>query len=701
MPNPPRRKNRDVGRDPNAAAPAAAPAAPAAAPPAPDWLSAAASSRVAAGAIAIVGVVLLALQLTAHRVGDYDTETDFYGGYAPGALALEAGHFDARRYTVVGPVYEATLALVGFVTRDLFLAARLLSTAAACGTLALWFALLRRRAGPAAAVGAVLLLGANPLFLRYGLAVTTDGLALALQGAALFALLAMRGARAPFWAGLLAALATLTRYSGVYLLPGGIAALWMERKGGRAIGWFLAGFALLAVPWLLAAARPGALPGSALYHNLAFDIYARPQGIAWDEYQARLGPQFHSFGDVLTRDPQRVIAREIANVADHARLDASDLLGWPVAALCLAGLGIALRSGPRGRGLGALGGLFALQFVALVPAFYSARYSLALAPFYLAAAGAAFAWSRPGAVGRWRAPLGPALAAAPLAFSLVTSVATLGRALRDLPVELLPAGRALRAAASPGARLMARKPHLASIAGLAAVPFPSAYDLSDLAGHCRRERADFVLFSEPEARSRPQFWFLLDTATAVPGLEPVYFEERPPVAVYRVRPGLGETPAWLIDDSLRARTFARARVLGDPIGLECRARVTLAIGALDRRDLETALRHAVVAARTCPGDPMGWRIAGDACLGLGRPDSARSAYRVALERDPQFVPARIGLGSAELMAGRFSEAAEAWRPVVAVTEDPATLEAMAALFERVGDAQAAGVARAMLARLRP
>src|SRR5438876_9068411 len=41
-----------------------------------------------------------------HPVGDYFTESDFYGGYASGARLIQQGRLDFSRYTVVGPVHE-------------------------------------------------------------------------------------------------------------------------------------------------------------------------------------------------------------------------------------------------------------------------------------------------------------------------------------------------------------------------------------------------------------------------------------------------------------------------------------------------------------------------------------------------------------------------------------------------------------------
>src|SRR5262249_62044526 len=44
--------------------------------------------------VAAVGVILMRIILGPHRVGDYFTETDFYGAYAEGARQLQHGLLD-------------------------------------------------------------------------------------------------------------------------------------------------------------------------------------------------------------------------------------------------------------------------------------------------------------------------------------------------------------------------------------------------------------------------------------------------------------------------------------------------------------------------------------------------------------------------------------------------------------------------------
>lgn len=144
---------------------------------------------------ALLALALFAVALGPHRIGDYSTETDFYGGYADGARMIQHGRIVAARYGVVGPGYEVALALAGLVVRDLFTAAELISIASAVATVLLWFHLLRRRSNARLALFAALFVAVNPHFFRFGYTASTDALGLALASAALAQLLATGGVR--------------------------------------------------------------------------------------------------------------------------------------------------------------------------------------------------------------------------------------------------------------------------------------------------------------------------------------------------------------------------------------------------------------------------------------------------------------------------------------------------------------------------
>jgi tetratricopeptide (TPR) repeat protein len=651
--------------------------------------------------VALLGVALLAMVLGPHRVGDYMTETDFYGQYAQGARLIQHGRLEPARYGVVGPGYELALALAGLVVRNLFLAAGLLSLASGAAALLLWSALLRRRADARAALGAALFIATNATFFRYGYSVTTDAFALALQAAALYVLLARPGLRAAAGAGVLAALAFLTRYNSGVLLPAGLVAIaagaTLQEKRGRAALRFAAGFLLPVVPWVLYSLARGAGFTSQLHHNIAYEVFARAKGIPWDTYQRTLQPQFHSLADVIARDPGAVAGRMLFNVYDHLRQDATSLLGWPLTLCAVLGLGLGLADGTLRR-LWPLALAWALLFLALVPAFYSERYSLALLPYYAAAAALFFASPRFALV-LLRGPrtwLKPVFALLPLALALAGTVRSQARVLDQLPVEVLDAARTLRSLARPGDRVIARKAHVAFHSGVEPVPFPFVSTLPELADYARARGARWLYFSWPEGQTRPDFWYLLDSTAVVPGLTPRRVTAPHPAVLYEIGPGFGQAPAWAANDTLSALHSARGQLAvdpSDPLALRSLGSVELSRGRLAeaRADYERA-------ARRLPRDAALQLAIGKVCVRLGDFAAGAAAFARAEALDPTSADARIGRGWAVLLAGRPQEAAALWRPVVALTRDSDTLRRMIELYQALGDREAEDRARAALAQ---
>ncbi len=650
--------------------------------------------------VAVATCLLLWVALGPHNVGDYYTETDFYGGYAEGARLIQAGQLDPSRYTVVGPVYELCLAGVGFVTRDLFAAAELVAVLAACGTLILWFGILARLAGSGLAFWAVLLLAANPTFFRYGYSVTTDALGTLVQAASLFVLFLGRRGVAPLWAGILAAVAALTRYNAVYLLPGALvyyACFERGRSGSRlrALALFLVGFAVVILPWVGFSMQAGQIPGEALFHNIAYDFYSA-RGITWDQYQEQVQPGIRSLGDVAFRAPGELLRRQFTNIGQHLVLDFKLLLGWVVAAWCAFGVILSLWDGTWRRLLPVW--MFgALLFLTLVPATHSERYSLPLAPVYLTLAGAAAASSRFIPVIKKRLfPLKWALALVPLYVSGAASVHTQREVLRTLPVEVLEAAKVLERTAPRGARVMARKPHVAYHAGLTPVPFPVASSLSRLAQYCLRERVEFIYFSWPEANSRAYFTYLLDPQAQVPGLRVEGYFQRGPAVLYRIGQGFGATPAWFADDYMRTVHVTRAlKSMG-----AARWRVPYICGtyANDQGQFAAALEHLSLLVRLRPTFAEGHFLAGQAYEGLGRLENAAASYARALELQPYYNEARWRLGWTQVLTGRSQNAAQIWRPVIGAVRDSSTLATMIGLYESLGDREAALRARQTLQR---
>lgn len=651
---------------------------------------------------ALFAIALLAMVFGPHRVGDIYTETDFYGGYGPGARLIQRGNLDPSRYAVVGPGFEVVLALVGFVVRDLFVAGELVSCAAMSGAIVLWASLVRRRMNGAAGALVALFLATNTFWFRYGYAATTDALAVLLQAAGLWALLARpldrRGAAV---AGLLAAAAYLTRYNAGVLLPAGLLTIalgWADRRDGTtrrgAALAFAAGFAVLTGPWLAWSLASGAHFAVQLHHNIAFEVFARPRGIPWDHYQRDMQSQFPTPWSVLARDPAAVLGRIATNAVDHLRLDARGLTGYALAIASALGVWFAARERwlPR---LMPLLAWAALVFLTLVPVFHAPRYSLPMLPVWAALAAAAFASPR------FALPIGArqpvwaktALALFPLVVAVGANVAFQKEEIRKLPVEVLDGVRAAAPYARPGDRVMARKPHFAWHAGMEPVPFPFADSLPQLAREVHETRTRWLWMSWAEAELRPAFWWMLDTTAHVPGLTVRGVFRPNPAVLYELGPEFGRVPAWMRDSSELVLHTARGRVQVDR--RDARSRLYIAVWERDHGRWAEAQPWIEEAAAIQPDWTELAALRGDNLRRMGRTADAVAVLQSVVSSQPDYVPGRAALAWALADAGNGAQAAELWRPLVDAVGDPAMIAAMIDLFEKRGEAD---VVRALRAR---
>ncbi len=338
-----------------------------------------------------------------------------------------------------------------------------------------------------------------------------------------------------------------------------------------------------------------------------------------------------------------------------------------------------------------------LGFLTLVPVFYSERYALALIPFYAAAAAYLFAARRP-AFALGRVPLKPALAVLPLVFAGRDSLALQRRVLAQQPTETLACAETLRSLARPGDRVIARKPHIAWLAGVGSVPFPFADSLSQLADYAHRRGARWLFYALPEAEAREGFRYLLDTTAVIPGLTPRRVTGPRPSVLYEIGADFGRRPAWFGNDTLTALHDARAGLLSVP--RDVRALRQAGAIELGRGELAAAREHLERAADLTPSDPDVLLPLGEVLLRMGELRLAGIAYAHAEQVSPRNVQARIGRGWVSLLAGRPEEAAQLWRPVVRATDNAATLERMRLLYQGMGDRAALEEVEAALARLR-
>lgn len=464
-------------------------------------------------------------------VGDLAVESDFFAELGPAAQAIARGEISVHNHPYKGPGHGFALAglqaLLGPLGLGWYRTAVVLSLLSTAGALLLVHRLAKACGGERVGLAAMVLTGAvyevfvqahkassDPLFLLLGLATVATVLTAGRTGE-------------HRWlpAGVLAAAAFLTRYIGAVLV---VWVFWQALAGraswtGRArrAGLALAGCALLAGPW------------SALsLHETGSLLASRNLETIERTFAPVVGPgtaaAATSVGDLIARDPGRVLGHYLLQVATLPWRDAVHLLGLPLALLAWLGL-----AGLRWRAHNPLPWRWllsgALYVLALGWVFYLPRFSVPLAPLYamlaamalLAVPGArAPAWDRRLAgLWAWRGHL-PAwlLVAALLAFQAGQSVQAVRYYRSEQPLHLtgaiahLETMAANRSGDAPPV-LLARTAHAAFHSGCAHRPYPRrALGAAAFLAQARAQGAELVLVGPTELRLAPGLAFLPDLA---------------------------------------------------------------------------------------------------------------------------------------------------------------------------------------------
>jgi hypothetical protein len=387
-------------------------------------------------------------------------------------------------------------------------------------------------------------------------------LASALAIGCAWAMLAGRRVGGPILAGVLAGLAALTRYNLVVLVPAAavVAIVWPAgRKRLATVALLVGTFLLVTLPFVIAAVRSGHPPGETLFRDAAYYMEDSPESVVERRFATGFSGSPGAEPDAPL-PPPNVLARTLTGIPSHLIADARSLLGWPVAALVVVGLG-ALLVTRRAASLLPFAVFGAGTFLSLAPVYYSDRYSLALLPLYLLPA-AAWAGSRAGSSRALRVGA-VALTLLAVAAAALESVALERLEYQSIPNEALESARSLRHVAATGG-VMARKPHVAFIASLDPVPFPAVESLDQLAAYCSSRRVRWIYYSWYEARLRPEFSYLLDPEARVPGLQVVHVTRDKPSVTYRVGDGFGAAPSWWGDPVAEAQIADRVGRLMSP-----------------------------------------------------------------------------------------------------------------------------------------
>jgi len=526
------------------------------------------------------GLYLLVMAIISFgfwRIGGYGVETDAFSSFLPEARDLLHGRLTPLD-GFKGPGYHLAVAAVGLVVRNLFWAGKIVSLASAAAVLLILTRLVWAHLGRWVALLVFLIVATNAQFVLYTIQVGTDMyfLALTVMTAALVLdrpdASRRRSMRRAALAGLLAGLAYLTRYNGLFLILGGTVVLlladwreipeYSETEHRRPLPWrvrvgrtatFLAASAIVIVPWsLFTWSQSRGFFYNLNYLNIAYEMYGRDR-VAWDQFWEFLRPAFGSFGDVLGGHAADFVRMVLRNMVAHVWLDWRHLLvagdaPWaaPVAVLwgvmTVFGLVATLW---RWR-LHAWPALFLglATYGMLVPVFYGERFSLPMLPIYATLAAIAVA-----EIVR-RATLISLLRYAPAVVLILllwagasVTVAATGDLLGTSPEEIgLIVGQS-KGHVIAGERVLARKPHVAWYLGLDLVRMPIIQSLDDLPQIARQTHARYLFVSVIEAGLRQPLIPLLDPANAPRYLRPIAATQGHPAVLYEFTITIPPKPA--------------------------------------------------------------------------------------------------------------------------------------------------------------
>jgi hypothetical protein len=503
--------------------------------------------RLLPALLCLISLVVLSCYARQHPYGTYTTETDFYHYYGPDAERLANWRFPENPYQ--GPGYPATLAVLSKITGDLFSAGKWLSVVSAILVGLFAFILFSKLFGYWPGVGAQLTIMVGTLFPVFALNATTDLFFLMLCFLTLVVFTSDR--IAVNWriglAGALAGFTYLTRYNGLFLIVTcllGILPFNVFGQSWRArlkLAALFAGVALVVVsPWLYANYQHRGSPFyNTNYLNIATEFYPDlAKDSVFQDGTRRLAEMFHSFGDVLRHDPERILKHYPENLYNSLALSITDSLVNPwVGWIALAGFVLALFE--RSRMVKLILSSMVLYFLLLALTHWEERYYFYIGAMYAGLAAYAGVGvlrqlrSRGWATHRGWAALPLILFVVMWSIAFAQSRKELKRFLGTHPTEIIAACDYLRSESAAGSRIVARKPHLPAICGGEWIFFPPVQSLDELKAWLQSNRVDYVAFGIRELQARPELAMLKDPGLAPAWLKPVWVSARPSFVLYK------------------------------------------------------------------------------------------------------------------------------------------------------------------------
>ncbi len=494
-----------------------------------------------------VCLVYLVMALYVGRdyvVGSYEN-SDFYSMYAPDAKRIAKGQFPENTFN--GPGYPLVLSAVTAITGDYFVSGKWISAFSASLTGLSAYYLFRRLFGFRTAILAASIMLVAGEYALYSIEPGTDLMFLLLCVTTLFTITC---ASLGLWqkvilAGMLAGLATLTRYNGVFLPTTIVTGIVVFNCFGQPFlrrlqvaAAHLAGFLVVISPWLwLNYAHRGTLLSSTNYLNMAVEFYGYQN--SWEGF-TQASTVFKSFGDVLFHDPKRFVLHYLANIAKSIKGSLSgEFLLVPIGLMAVVAIPLALIK-LRQREIWVF--LLSLFLYLLLMSFnvWETRYYLYVLVCYVGLASylliATADWiSDKGWLSCEMTKVGVlCIGLTIVSISALTSLRNIHRYITDQPYELFGASEYLKGVSGSGVRIVARKPHLSFMVDGKSVFFPMVKSLEELHESLKKSPADYLVYDTMALRRRPELNMLAEPVNTIPWLQPVYSDLQRSLVLYRI-----------------------------------------------------------------------------------------------------------------------------------------------------------------------
>jgi hypothetical protein len=489
--------------------------------------------------LALAAALVLSLS---HQIGYFEVETDFYGNYAPNALDLLDGKGYSGRYHPPG--YPLLLSAAYLLTGDLFLSGKIISSISFFLLGLITYSIYKRIFSPQ--VGLVTLVLTIFALSPASYLAATDVFGALFFTLPIWLLLTVEkpGGIRLFIGGALGGAAFLLRTNNITIIAGIFLALMLVLPASAKIqkrflntGIFLLGALLVVTPWLI----------YSYFHNGYFipsDNYLQIGSTLCLGESGALGTEigtaslhFTSLRSVLTCNPGQFIFRYVMNIlVNHP----NSLFAWGIhlPAYLFVGAGFLflfrdLSPQKIALLLAYLPGYLLLGLVGFQLRFYYFIYPL------LFAMAAVFLLDR-GVLTDLRISLFRRRFAVSWAVVIVIAAITstfaaehIMEAAKGEPRYILEDASFLMSVTEPGETVIARKPHLAFLAG-ARTFFPLANNPQEFLAAAMENGVRVIVYSDTEAALWPNLRTLRDPEQLSPEFHLLYEGKNDHLLIYQI-----------------------------------------------------------------------------------------------------------------------------------------------------------------------